>query len=288
MQRRTVLGTAIAGSLTSFIAAAQAKVKTPLPAMKVSSKRRVLIQSSSRYHHSGYLDFCGDQYEKLFNGQKPTLLFIPYAKVSGSYDGYEEQVQKAFTAYGHKVVSIHRFSDPIKAVKEAQAIAVGGGNTWALVTRMYEAGIIDVIRERVNSGELPYCGWSAGGNVCCPTLRTTNDMPIAEPPSFNTFGFIPFQTNPHFIAASGNQGLNNETREDRLEEFLYYNPDEEVMGLPEGTALYVTGEHDCEVMGPKDAESLYWFRQQPKPMTVERIALGSKFNLRHIVPGGKI
>ena len=127
-----------------------------------------------------------------------------------------------------------------------------------------------------------------GGNVACPTLRTTNDMPIAEPPSFNTFGFIPFQTNPHFISAAGTSGLNNETREDRLEEFLWYNKDEEVIGLPEGTALFVTGEHDCEVIGPKDAEALYWFRQAEMGMRLERIALGTKFDLRKIVPGGKL
>ena len=126
------------------------------------------------------------------------------------------------------------------------------------------------------------------GAVACPTLRTTNDMPIAEPPPFNTFGFIPFQTNPHFISAAGTSGLNNETREDRLEEFLWYNKDEEVIGLPEGTALFVTGEHDCEVIGPKDAEALYWFRQAEMGMRLERIALGTKFDLRKIVPGGKL
>ena len=254
--------------------------------MKVSPKRRVLIQSSSRYHNSGYLDFAGDQYERLFGKEKYEILFIPYAKVAGTYDDYEKQVQDAFKLYGHKIVGIHRFKDPQKAVREAKAIAVGGGNTWALVTRMYEAGIIDLIRERVNAG-IPYCGWSAGGNVACPTLRTTNDMPIAEPPSFNTFGFIPFQTNPHFISG-GTQGLNNETREDRLEEFLWYNKDEEVIGLPEGTALFVTGEYDCEVIGPKDSEALYWFRQAPKGMKLERIPLGTKFDVRKIVPGGKL
>lgn len=253
----------------------------------MSPNRRVLIQSSSRYHNSGYLDFAADQYEKLFQGEKPDLLFIPYARVAGSYDGYEKQVQDAFKAYGHKIVSIHRFANPQKAVREAKAIAVGGGNTWALVTRMYEAGILDLIRERVNAG-VPYCGWSAGGNVACPTLRTKNDMPIAEPPSFNTFGFIPFQTNPHFQSSAGTQGLNNETREDRLEEFLAYNKDEEVIALPEGTALFLTGEYDCEVIGPKDSEALYWFRQGEKGMALERIPLGTKFDVRKIVPGGKL
>lgn len=286
LTRRNLISATILGAAAAAVPMAQAKQKTPLKPMKVNPKRRVLIQSSSRYHNSGYLDFAGDQYEKLFDKEKYEILFIPYAKVAGTYDAYEKQVQDAFKPYGHKIVSIHRFKDPQKAVREAKAIAVGGGNTWALVTRMYEAGIIDLIRERVNAG-VPYCGWSAGGNVACPTLRTTNDMPIAEPPSFNTFGFIPFQTNPHFISG-GTQGLNNETREDRLEEFLWYNKDEEVIGLPEGTALFVTGEFDCEVIGPKDSEALYWFRQSEKGMKLERIPLGTKFDLRKIVPGGKL
>lgn len=286
LTRRNLISATILGAAAAAAPMAQAKQKTPLKPMKVSPKRRVLIQSSSRYHNSGYLVFAGDQYEKLFGKEKYEILFIPYAKVAGTYDAYEKQVQDAFKPYGHKIVSIHRFKDPQKAVREAKAIAVGGGNTWALVTRMYEAGIIDLIRERVNAG-VPYCGWSAGGNVACPTLRTTNDMPIAEPPSFNTFGFIPFQTNPHFISG-GTQGLNNETREDRLEEFLWYNKDEEVIGLPEGTALFVTGEFDCEVIGPKDSEALYWFRQAEKGMKLERIPLGTKFDLRKIVPGGKL
>lgn len=289
LSRRSTIAAAMgAAALTVPALEAAAKQKMPLKPMPVSSMRRVLIQSSSRYHKSGYLDFAGDQYELLFQGKKPDLLFIPYAMVAGTYDDYEARVPKAFKPFGHKVVSIHHFKDPVKAVREAQAIAVGGGNTWALVTRMYEAGIIDPIRERVNSGALPYCGWSAGGNVACPTHRTTNDMPIAEPPSFNIFGFIPFQTNPHFILG-GTAGLNNETREDRIEEFIWYNPDEEVIGLPEGTALFVTGEHNCEVIGPKDSEVLYWFRQaQPKGMKLERIPLGTKFDLRNVGPGKKL
>lgn len=265
LSRRSLMQTAVLGSVAALAGAAgsaQAKIKKPLPAQKVSEKRRVLIQSSSHYHTSGYLDFAGEQYEQLYGSTKYEILFIPYAKVAGTYDGYEKQVQDAFKPFGYKIVSIHRFKDPQKAVREASAIAVGGG--------------------------IPYCGWSAGGNVACPTLRTTNDMPIAEPPSFNTFGFIPFQTNPHFISAAGTSGLNNETREDRLEEFLWYNKDEEVIGLPEGTALFVTGEHDCEVIGPKDAEALYWFRQAEMGMRLERIALGTKFDLRKIVPGGKL
>ena len=165
LSRRSLMQTAVLGSVAALAGAAgsaQAKIKKPLPAQKVSEKRRVLIQSSSHYHTSGYLDFAGEQYEQLYGSTKYEILFIPYAKVAGTYDGYEKQVQDAFKPFGHKIVSIHRFKDPQKAVREASAIAVGGGNTWALVTRMYEAGIIDQIRDRVNGG-IPYCGWSPVG-----------------------------------------------------------------------------------------------------------------------------
>ena len=151
LSRRSLMQTAVLGSVAALAGAAgsaQAKIKKPLPAQKVSEKRRVLIQSSSHYHTSGYLDFAGEQYEQLYGSTKYEILFIPYAKVAGTYDGYEKQVQDAFKPFGHKIVSIHRFKDPQKAVREASAIAVGGGNTWALVTRMYEAGIIDLIRDR--------------------------------------------------------------------------------------------------------------------------------------------
>ena len=146
VSRRDMLSATILGAAALVSGVAQAKQKTPLKPMKVSPKRRVLIQSSSRYHNSGYLDFAGDQYERLFGKEKYEILFIPYAKVAGTYDDYEKQVQDAFKPYGHKIVGIHRFKDPKKAVREAKAIAVGGGNTWALVTRMYEAGIIELIR----------------------------------------------------------------------------------------------------------------------------------------------
>lgn len=287
--RRQLLSTALVGGIAglSLTQIAHSKQKTPLPSGPVSDQRRVLIQSSSRYHTSGYLDFAKSQYDLLFDNKPAKILFIPFAKVAGTYDDYEKQVQAAFKPWGHEIISIHHFADPKKAVNQFDAIAVGGGNTWALTTRLYEAGIVDLIRTRVNAGKMRYCGWSAGGNIAGPTLRTTNDMPIAEPPTFNTFGFIPFQTNPHFISG-GTPGLNNETREDRLEEFLYYNPDEEVIGLPEGTALYLTGQSSIQVLGPKDAEALYWFRQKPKPMTLERIALGTTFNAQDIRPGAKL
>ena len=126
---------------------------------------------------------------------------------------------------------------------------MGGGNTWALVTRMYEAGIIDLIRDRVNGG-IPYCGWSAGGNVACRRCarRTTADRRTA------VLQHLPGSSRSRRTLAAGTSGLNNETREDRLEEFLWYNKDEEVIGLPEGTALFVTGEQTAK-SSVEDAEA---------------------------------
>ena len=150
LSRRSLMQTAVLGSVAALAGAAgsaQAKIKKPLPAQKVSEKRRVLIQSSSHYHTSGYLDFAGEQYEQLYGSTKYEILFIPYAKVAGTYDGYEKQVQDAFKPFGHKIVSIHRFKDPQKAVREASAIAVGGGNTWALVTRMRQRRLPDVAHD---------------------------------------------------------------------------------------------------------------------------------------------
>ena len=249
---------------------------------------RLLLISNSTNAGEPYLSYPLPYIGSFLAGVRE-VAFVPYAAVTFSYAEYERRVQERFSTLGIRVRSVHRAADPAAAIRRAPAICVGGGNTFALAKKMQEQGLMSAIRSRVRAG-VPYVGWSAGSNVACPTICTTNDMPIAEPPSFNTFGFCPFQTNPHFISG-GTAGLNNETREDRLEEFLAYNRDEEVIGLPEGTALFITGEFNCEVLGPKDAEPLYWFRQPEKKfgkMKLERIALGTKFDVRNVVPGGKL
>lgn len=163
------------------------------------------------------------------------VLFIPFAGVTFSYDTYEEKVNNVFTKLGFEVYSIHKESNPVEAVKNAEAIAVGGGNTFHLVREMQKLGLMDAIRDKVLAGT-PYMGWSAGSNVACPTLRTTNDMPIVEPESFNCMGLVPFQINPHYLDAHPtNHG--GETREQRIEEFLVANPDIYVAGLREATLL---------------------------------------------------
>jgi len=187
-----------------------------------------------------YLDY--PKYEiKEFLGDKPlTALFIPYAAVTFSFDLYEEKVTERFAELGFQLKSIHHFSDPVQAVRDAQVIVVGGGNTWQLVRMMHDLQLMEVIREKVANGT-PYVGWSAGANVACPTLSTTNDMPIIDPKGFETIGLVPFQINPHYMDANP-EGHGGETREQRIEEFLEINSTLFVVGLREGTMLRVEGE----------------------------------------------
>ncbi len=170
------------------------------------------------------------------------LLFIPYAgmglsieSLKKSYDIYESRVAGVFKELGLNIKSIHQFEDPKKAVQEAESIVVGGGNTFHLVAQMHEQGIMDLIREKVK-GETPYIGWSAGSNVACPSLRTTNDMPITQPSDFSCLNLIPFQINPHYLDANP-EGHGGETRQQRIEEFLAINQDMVVAGLREASLL---------------------------------------------------
>ena len=207
-----------------------------------------------------YLDYP-KQDIKRFLGDKPlTALFIPYAAVAFSFDVYEQKVAERFNELGYSVKSIHHFSDPVKAVGEADVIVVGGGNTWQLVRKMHDNQLMDAIRTKVMSGT-PYIGWSAGSNVACPTLRTTNDMPIIDPKGFDTIHLVPFQINPHYLDANP-AGHGGETREQRIEEFLEINPDVYVVGLREGTMLQVIGSQ-IELIGDRTARI---FRKGTTPL----------------------
>jgi dipeptidase E len=182
-----------------------------------------------------YLDYPKDNIRTFLGEKTVNALFIPYAAVTFSFDEYEAKVEERFAEIGHHVKGIHHYPDPLKAVEEAEAIVVGGGNTWQLVHMAHEHLLMDAIRRKVQSGT-PYIGWSAGSNIACPTLRTTNDMPIIDPLSFNCAGLVPFQINPHYLDANP-EGHGGETREQRIEEFLEINPNTYVVGLREGTML---------------------------------------------------
>lgn len=163
------------------------------------------------------------------------VIFVPYAAVTFSYAEYERKVQNRFNEIGIKVRSIHREKNPLKAIREAQAICVGGGNTFALTKKMQQQGLLPAILRKLKAGT-PYVGWSAGSNVCCPTICTTNDMPIVEPESFKAIGAVKFQINPHYLDANP-EGHAGETREQRIEEYIEANPRRYVVGLREGCML---------------------------------------------------
>jgi dipeptidase E len=196
---------------------------------------RLLLISNSTNSGGKYLDYPGE-YIKAFLGKiQGNALFIPYAAVTFSYDEYEGKVSERLRELGLDIISIHHFSDPVAAIEMASAIIVGGGNSWKLLKMIRENNLIDIVKQKVTSGT-PYIGWSAGANVACPTIKTTNDMPVVEPDSFNAFNLIPFQINPHFtdVILPGHAG---ETREQRIEEFTEANPGIFVAGLREGTML---------------------------------------------------
>ena len=162
------------------------------------------------------------------------LFFAPYA--SHDYASYLGLVREALAPLGVEVAGLDREADPQAALETAQALFVGGGNSFRLVAALHKLELLEVVRRRVAAGELRYIGASAGTNVACPTIRTTNDMPVVEPPSLRAFGLLPFQINPHYLDADPHSTHMGETREMRLLEFLDEN-DVAVVGLREGAWL---------------------------------------------------
>ncbi len=201
---------------------------------------RLLLISNSTMAGEPYLEYPKGNIKSFLGETVVKALFIPYAGVSMSFDTYEAKVKERFNEIGHDIVSIHHFDNPVKAVEEAEAIVVGGGNTFNLAKMIQDNGLIEPIRKKVQSGT-PYIGWSAGSNMACPTIRTTNDMPIIEPDSFCVLNLIPFQINPHYLDTHP-EGHGGETREDRIMEFLELNPNMYVAGLRESCMFLVEGD----------------------------------------------
>lgn len=219
---------------------------------------RLLLISNSTNAGEAYLDYPKQNIREFLGNKAVKCLFIPFAGVTISFDDYEARVRERFAEIGHDVISIHHAADPVKAVNEAEAIVVGGGNTFQLIKLIQEFGLIDPVREKVLGGT-PYIGWSAGSNVCCPTIRTTNDMPILEPESFNAFNLVPFQINPHYTDLNP-PGHAGETREDRIMEYLAANPGDTVLGLREGCMFTVEGKQ-MKLTGKRTVR-LFRFKQE--------------------------
>ena len=230
--------------------------------------KNLLLISNSTNAGENYLEWPRNYIKDFldrFGIQK--ALFIPYAGVNlasqsvrKSYDVYEEKVSKVFQELGFTIESIHRKKDPEKAVKRAKAIIVGGGNTFHLVKMMHKTGIMRIIRKKCKEG-IPFVGWSAGANVACPTMKTTNDMPISEPASFNCLNLVPFQINPHYLDANP-AGHGGETREQRIMEFLTMNRKVKVAGLREASLFLVEGEK-IQLMGNRPMR-LFQFGKVPE------------------------
>ena len=217
---------------------------------------RLLLISNSTNFGENYLAWATTQIE-LFCSQnhinkESRIIFVPFAGVNiggkaypESYDAYEARVKDVFIRkFGlENFTSVHHFDDKVKAVNEADCIVVGGGNTFHLVAEMHRYGLMEAIRNRALAG-VPYMGWSAGSNVACPTLCTTNDMPIVQPASFNCLNLVPFQINPHYLDPHPEIDKmikhGGETRQDRINEYLAVNQEMKVVGLREATALWVT------------------------------------------------
>ncbi len=193
-------------------------------------------------------------------GAARTVAFVPYASVRREYDRYVDAVAPVLGTGGRAVAAIHAASDPVAAIQRADAIAVGGGNTWQLLRMVREQGLLPAIRERVLDG-VPYIGWSAGANLACPTIGTTNDMPITDPGGTDALGLIGWQINPHYV--HGNPpGFEGETREDRILEYLELHPDVIVTGLREGTMFRIDGR----TVGYVGPESVRVFRHGQAPV----------------------
>lgn len=198
---------------------------------------RLLLFSNSTNAGEEYLQYPVP-YIKDFLGEKAlSCSFIPYAGVTISYQNYTEKVKNKFNEAGHQIFSVMESYDPAELIRSSDVIVVGGGNTWELLKQVQEKKLLKVIAEEVKKGK-PYIGWSAGSNLACPTIMTTNDMPVVQPESFSALNLIPFQINPHYLDANPD-GHAGETREARIEEFIEMNRQVFVLGLREGTLLHM-------------------------------------------------
>ncbi len=206
---------------------------------------KLLLISNSTNSGEEYLRYPMPEIGRFLAGIHE-IAFVPYAAVTFSYAEYERKVQARFSELGIRVRSVHRAKDPAAMIRTAEAVCVGGGNTFALARRMQQQGLMSAILRRIRAG-VPYVGWSVGSNVACPTISTTNDMPIVQPESFRAIGAVKFQINPHYLDANP-AGHAGETREQRILEYIEANPRRWVVGLREGCMLRLT-DQKLELIG---------------------------------------
>lgn len=225
--------------------------------------RKMIIASTSTVYGSDYLAYLFPEL-RIFLKNVKTVLFIPYARPSGiSYDEYTRIVKNAFAKISKDVVGIHQFENPKQAIQQAEAIFIGGGNTFELINQLYKNEVLFTLKTAIDDGT-PYIGTSAGGNICGVSMMNTNDMPIVYPPSFFTLGCLPFNINAHYVDPISNSTHMGETRETRIKEFHVFN-DIPVLGMREGSWLKVEGS-TIKLKGNFTAR---WFQAGKVPVEIE-------------------
>lgn len=200
----------------------------------------IILASTSTLFGGEYLEYLREELIQLYNGIDE-IVFVPFARPSGiSHDEYTAKARSFFETINIKVKGLHEFEDKTEALNSAKGYFTGGGNTFLLVKTLHEEGIMSVLKQNVESGK-PYLGCSAGSNIGGLNMKTTNDMPIVYPPSFDCMGLVPFNLNPHYLDPNPDLKHNGETRETRIKEFLTQN-DVKVVGLREGNWIRRIGD----------------------------------------------
>ena len=232
--------------------------------------KRLLLLSNSTNPGEPYLSWPESHIKDFLGGSVKKILFVPYAGVTISYDDYFTAVATQLIAFGYQIDSIHQLEINAGIINDYDALAIGGGNTFQLASILQKKELLKPIRKAIENG-MPFIGWSAGSNITCPTIMTTNDMPIVEPASFEGLNLIPFQINPHYTEATiPNHG--GESRDMRIQEFITVNNNTTVIGIPEGSLLrqegdqlFFVGKGSCKVFihgkSPqlyKDGDDLSW------------------------------
>lgn len=225
--------------------------------------KKLIIASTSTLHGGNYLEYLLPTLKSHFENCEE-VIFIPYARPGGiTHEEYTQKVAETFKSININIRGLHEFSYPVEALEKAKGIFTGGGNTFLLVTQLYQNNVMEVLKEVIENGT-PYLGSSAGSNITGVSMQTTNDMPIIYPPSFETLGVIPFNLNPHYLDPDLQSKHMGETRETRIKEFHAFN-NIPVLGLREGSWLEVNGE----TIILKGNLTARWFTANNAPVELE-------------------